>query len=78
MERHSSAHLRHASAQRWQCSILCFEHSSAHRWHTSAQAAQMTFELSLARLIAAAASAQISAQSMSSAMQRAIILTSCS
>jgi hypothetical protein len=50
-------------------------HSPPHRWQTSAQAAQLTLELSLARVIAAAASEKISAQSMSRAMQRAIILT---
>jgi hypothetical protein len=54
------------------------EHSSPHAWQICAHAAHIAFADSLARAIAAAATAQMSAQSMSSAMHRAIILTSCS
>jgi hypothetical protein len=74
--RHSSAQRRQESAQRRQWSCACFAHSSPHAWQMSAQAVHSSRAFSLPRAIAAAARAQISAQSMSSAMQRAIILTS--
>jgi hypothetical protein len=78
MLRHSSAQRRQASAQRWQWSCWCLAHSSPQAWHTSAQAAQIARAFSLPRAMAAAATAHSSAQSMSRAMQRAIIFTSSS
>jgi hypothetical protein len=76
--RHASTHFRQASAHSWQCVIGCFAHSSAHDWPMSAHKAQMAWLCSLPRDMAEAASAQTWAQSMSSAMQRTIILTSVS
>ena len=54
--------------------IVPLPHGSA----VIAHSAQTDCAHSLSRAIAAAASSQIAAQSMSSAMQRAIIFTSCS
>lgn len=79
MLRHSCAQRRQATAHCRQCSMCwCRSHSCAHNSQICAQKAQKTLALSLARLMADAATSQAWAQSMSSAMQRAIILTSCS
>lgn len=78
MRKQASAHRRQAAAHSWQWSIECLSHSSAHIWQTDAQTRQKSFALSLSRDMAAEARWQIAAQSMSSAMQRAIIFTSSS
>src|SRR5438067_2056099 len=78
MFRHSSAHLRHPSAHCLQCCASYFSHSCAHASQTSAQSAQSRAAKSLPRDINRTARAQISAQSRSSSMHRAIFFTSCS
>ncbi|CAN5244784.1 hypothetical protein BH18ACI2_BH18ACI2_26530 [soil metagenome] len=62
--RHSSAHLRHASAQRLQCSLSCLAHSAAQASQISAQSAQSFAWNFEPRLMKAAASQHASAQSM--------------
>jgi len=76
MFRHSWAHAWQARAQAWQWSMACLAHSSPQVWQTSAHALQIVLAFSLPRAIAGAATAQIWAQSMSSAIHRAIIFTS--
>lgn len=75
MRLHSSAHRRQAFAHSWQCAIWCLAHSSPQASQIVAHTPQMAALHSLCRAIAAAASWQIAAQSMSSAMHRAIIFT---
>jgi hypothetical protein len=75
---HSSAQRRQALAQSWQCFASCVAHSSPHALQISAHSRQMAPACSLPRAIAAAANWQMATQSMSSAMQRAIIFTSSS
>lgn len=76
MLRQASAQVLQALAQSWQWSILCLPHSWLHAVQMSAQRAQIAFACWLFLAIAAAASAQMPAQSMSSAMQAAIFFTS--
>ena len=76
--RHSSAHLRQARTQSLQCWCSCLAHSMAHASQTWAHTAQSFVANSLPRDISRAASAQRSAQSRSSSMQRAIFCTSVS
>jgi hypothetical protein len=71
----AAAHSLQALAQALQCSSLCFAHSSPHASHISAQSAHISLASSLPRAIAAAAKWQAAAQSKSSAMHLAIILT---
>jgi hypothetical protein len=78
MRLHSSAHRRQAFAHSWQCAILCVAHSSPQASQMVAQTRQIAALYSLSLDIAAAASWQMAAQSMSSAMHRAIIFTSSS
>jgi hypothetical protein len=56
----------------------CFSHSAAHSSQTSAQSEQICGASSLPRPIQAAATRQICAQSVSTAMQRAIAFGSSS
>jgi hypothetical protein len=78
MRRHSSAQRRQAAAHSWQCCMRCRAHSSPQASQIVAHVAQIWEANSLRRAIAADASWQIAAQSMSRAMQRAIIFTSSS
>jgi hypothetical protein len=75
MRRHSSAHRSQATAHSRQWAASCFWHSSPHSSQISAQRAQSCIALSLPRAMNAAARRQISAQSTSSAIHRAIIFT---
>jgi hypothetical protein len=74
--RQASAQAWHAVAHCWQWPISCFAHSSPQDLQILAHSAQIALACSLPRAIAAAANAQMAAQSMSSAMQRAIFFTS--
>jgi hypothetical protein len=76
--RHSSAQRLQACAQSWQCWALCLAHSSPHALQISAHSLQMALAWALPRAIAAAASWQIAAQSISSAMHLVIAFTSSS
>lgn len=76
--RHSAAHVRQASAQRLQWSWACFAHSTAQLSQISAHRRQVVAMCSLPRAMTVAANRQVSAHSTSSAMQRAIALTSTS
>jgi hypothetical protein len=78
MRRHSSAQRLHAAAHSWQWLIWCLEHWSPQAWQMSAQRWQIALAFSLSRAIKLAARRHIWAQSISVAMQRAIIFTSCS
>ena len=72
MSRQACAHRRQACAQASQWSIGWREHSSAQASQSSAQKAQAALSLGLPRAISEAARRQAWAQSMSSAMQRAM------
>jgi hypothetical protein len=78
MLRHSAAQRRQACAHSWQCAIGCLPHSSAQLSQTSAHIWHTAIANSLPRAMYDAASRQMDAQSMSSAMHCAIALTSCS
>lgn len=70
------AQARHTLAHNWQCCASCFAHSLAQASQSSAHIAQTLLEFALLRDMTEAAKEQACAQSISSAMQRAIILTS--
>jgi cobalamin biosynthesis Mg chelatase CobN len=72
----ASAQRLQARAQAWQWSMSCLAHSSPQAPHASAHSAHRASACSLPRAIKAAAVLHRAAQSMSSAMQRAMALTS--
>ena len=70
--RHSSAHVLHAWAHAWQCSIWNFAHSAPQASQTSAQSWHRALACSLRLVMNWAAAQQIAEQSRSMRMQLAI------